>query len=39
MAGIWPALAPVGKTIVSKEIAPSALERNAQAEVAHFRGH
>lgn len=37
LAGI--ALASVGKTIVSKELAVAASERNAQAEVARFRGH
>ena len=35
LAGI--ALAPVGKTIVSKEVAAAARVRNAQAEVARLR--
>lgn len=35
LAGI--ALAPVGKTIVSKEVAAAARARNAQAEVARLR--
>ena len=35
LAGI--ALAPVGKTIVSKELATAARERNAKAELAGFR--
>jgi hypothetical protein len=37
LAGI--ALAPVGKTVVSKEVAAAARERNAQADLARFRGH
>ncbi len=36
LAGI--ALAPVGKTIVSKEVAAAARKRNAQAEVARLGG-
>ncbi len=35
LAGI--ALAPVGKTIVSKEVAAAARAHNAQAEVVHLR--
>ncbi len=37
LAGI--ALAPVGKTIVSKEVAAAAREHNAQAELARLRSH
>lgn len=37
LAGI--ALAPVGKTIVSKEVAAAAREHNARSEVASLRGH
>jgi len=37
LAGI--ALAPVGKTIVSKELAAAARERSAQAELARFHGN
>ena len=36
LAGI--ALAPVGKTIVSKEVAAAAREANARAQVSRMRG-